>query len=179
MTVVLVADPPWPLKDKLPGPGRGAVKHYKCMTVADICNYPLPHSVLEAPSAILFLWRLASMPEEAYQVARAWGFVPKSELVWQKLTKNGKHHFGMGSYTRASHETCIIAVKGKPSLARPAIRNQRSTFEAPVGRHSAKPDEFYQIVERMYPDSVPYELFARVARIGWCQEGDELIKECI
>ncbi len=26
---VLTADPPWPFKDKLPGKGRGAAKHYQ------------------------------------------------------------------------------------------------------------------------------------------------------
>jgi len=29
----IVADPPWPFGDKLPGPKRGAVKHYKGMSL--------------------------------------------------------------------------------------------------------------------------------------------------
>ncbi len=30
---IVVADPPWLFRDALPGRGRGARKHYRCMTV--------------------------------------------------------------------------------------------------------------------------------------------------
>lgn len=178
--IVLVADCPWKLNDQLPGPGRGAEKHYSCLDVEQLKTFPLPVEVSDASAAVLFFWRLASMPEEAYQVIRAWGFVPKAELVWVKKTKNDLVHFGMGNYTRASHETAIIAIKGKPSDCRPGLKNVRSifetdlAFEAQIGRHSEKPDEFYNIVEQMYPESKKFELFARTVRPGWTQEGDEL-----
>lgn len=167
---VLVADPPWAFGDSLPGKGRGAAAHYTCMTVADICAMQIPDV---GPDAVLFLWRVAAMPQEALDVVRAWGFTPKSELVWEKLTSAGKPHFGMGHYVRASHETCLIAARGR---AFPAVRNVRSRFAAPVGVHSQKPDEFYRLVEAMYPDAVRYELFARTVRAGWVQSGNELGK---
>jgi N6-adenosine-specific RNA methylase IME4 len=166
---VLCADPPWLFGDSLPGTGRGASKNYRCLTLPQICDFPIPDM---APDSYLFLWRVSSMVEEAYAVVRAWGFVPKSEIVWQKLTKNGKPWFGMGRTVRASHETAIIAVRGKP---RPLVRNIRSTFSAVAqkAKHSAKPEKFYDLVERLAPR--PYvELFARRQRLGWTCMGDQV-----
>lgn len=169
---LIVADPPWQLGDKLPGRGRGAAKHYDCMSVEDICLYLHSLGDLDlGQNAVLFLWRLSCLPEAALQVVRAWDFVPKTELVWEKLTRTGRPHFGMGRYLRASHETCIVATRGK---CPPAVRTVRSRFAAPVGVHSQKPDEFYEIVERLYPHATKYELFARRVRPGWVQLGYEL-----
>jgi N6-adenosine-specific RNA methylase IME4 len=165
---VLVADPPWRFSDSLPGAGiRGAAKHYPVLSTDDIERFPLPQL---AADAVLFLWRVAAMPEEALRVCRAWGFVPKTELVWLKRTKTNNRHFGMGRIVRGEHETCLIGVRGRPS---PLTRSIRSTFEAPVGRHSAKPDEFYALVERLF-DGPYVELFARRRREGWDCRGNEL-----
>ena len=112
------------------------------------------------------------MQEEALMLARLWEFRPYTEIVWQKLTKHGKKHFGMGRIVRASHETCLVAVRGK---MRPNVRNIRSTFEAPVGRHSEKPEAFFDLVETLFDG--PYaELFARRRRPGWRCYGDQLPK---
>lgn len=174
MIDVLAADPPWLFDDPLPGK-RGAVHKYPCLSLAQLVAFPLPPL---GPNAVLFLWRCAAMQLEALQLAAAWGFCTKAELVWEKVTTNGKHHFGTGRYVRGSHETCLIATRGR---AWPEVRNVRSSFAArmPVnahGRieHSAKPDEFYWIVERMYSRSQRYELFARTRREGWTQFGNQL-----
>lgn len=170
LAACICADPPWRFGDKLPGKGRGAAKHYKTLTVDDICNHWYGDIARAAPDALLFLWRVSSMQQEALDVIKAWGFVLKSEIVWQKLTKHGKHHFGMGRYVRASHETCLIAVRGKPRIL---TRSIRSTFEAPVGVHSAKPDAFFDIAEDLCAGP-RVELFARRQRAGWLCLGDEL-----
>lgn len=165
---VIVSDPPWRFGDKLPGKGRGASKHYRTMTVQQICDMELPPI---ADDAYLFLWRVAAMVEEAYEVCRHWGFTPKSEIVWQKLSrKSGGLHFGMGRIVRAAHETCIVASRGKP---RPLNRSTRSVFDAPIGRHSEKPDRFFEIIEALC-EGPRLELFARRQRSGWTCIGDEL-----
>lgn len=163
----IAADPPWKFGDKLPGPGRGAEKHYPCMPVEAICRFELPP--LER-DAVLFLWRVASMQDEALAVARAWGFVVKAELVWKKLTRTGKRFFGMGRCVRNEHEVALICTRGRPSILSHAVR---SVFEAPVGRHSEKPDEFYDIAEQLCPGP-RVELFARRHRAGWTCLGNEL-----
>lgn len=192
---VLVADPPWQFGDALPGNGRGAVKHYECMSLIDLMFFNLPPI---ADDALLFLWRVAAIPEEPLRIARAWGFEPKAELVWVKTpneetidrglkratrSEEGEataftHGFdmgrrvriGMGHYVRNAHETCIIARRGKANVA---DRSVPSVFFAPRGEHSAKPDAFYEIVEALSPG--PYaELFARRRRPGWRCFGNEL-----
>ena len=171
---VLVADPPWKFGDALPGNTRGAAKQYKCLTLSQIMRFPLP--LIDEP-AILFLWRVASMQQDALDVCRAWGFTPKSEIIWEKLTKTGRPHFGMGRFVRASHETCLVATRGRYKVA---SRSVRSRFAAkmpvdPCGKivHSAKPDEFFEIVEQL-TDSPRVELFARRHRPGWVCLGDQV-----
>lgn len=170
----LVADPPWAFNDRLPGGGRGAEKHYRVLSTPDIMRFPLPAL---ADDARLFLWRVASQPREALDVMQAWGFTPKAEIVWVKVqparfTTDGLPalRIGMGHQVRNAHEVCLIGVRGRPERL---AANVPSVFFAPRGRHSAKPDEFLDLVERLSPG--PYaELFARCRRDGWHQEGDEL-----
>jgi N6-adenosine-specific RNA methylase IME4 len=165
---VVVADPPWSFGDKLPGASRGAERNYVVMSVADICKFTLPPI---ADDAYLFLWRVASQVEQAYAVVRAWGFVPKTELVWRKLTSTGLVHFGMGRTLRASHETCIVAARGRP---RPKSRSVRTIFDAPVGRHSQKPEVFFDLIEQV-ADGPYLELFARRIRPRWTCLGNEVL----
>lgn len=175
----VVADPAWSFSDDLPGETRGAAKNYRVMSVEDICALSDGRSITMcgqrfdiADDALLFLWRVASMPEEALRVVRAWGFVPKAEMVWLKRTTEGGRWFGLGRFTRAEHETCIIAARGKASTL---IRSHsvRSTFKAVVEGHSVKPKRFYDIVEELAKG--PFlELFSRRQRDGWTCAGDEM-----
>lgn len=167
---VLVADPPWRFRDKLPGPKRGAAKHYGCLTLPELRALPLPPL---APTAWLLLWRVAAMQAEALALAQAWGFTVKSEIVWIKATKAGRPACGLGHYVRGSHEACLIAVRGRGAPGLRRRLNVPSVFTAPRGVHSAKPAAFYELVEGLV--SGPYgELFARRSRPGWLQVGDEL-----
>jgi len=196
---VVVEDPPWPFDDKLPGEGRGADKQYETkLTIEQItsCQGFSFHYPRTDDDAINFMWRVSSQVEEAYAAVRARGFTPKSEMVWCKRTKNGKRHIGMGHTVRAEHETCIISVKGSSKFV-VHDNSVRSVFEAPVPLyeddhpkvlsgekkagsviHSAKPLEFYAIVEKMCAG--PYvELFGRPTctnwyRPGWTVYGNEI-----
>lgn len=185
----MIADPPWQPKDALPGPKRGAAKHYETMSTPDICalRYRLP---VVTEDGLLFLWRLSSMPFDGLDVCRAWGFEPVSEIVWVKTTKRLPLSLGrlmnairgmvprkvrilLGHYVRLSHEVCIIAAR--PGAAAQIKRHDiPSVFFAPLGRHSEKPAAFFRIVEALAPG--PYvELFARAPRgPEWTSFGDEL-----
>jgi site-specific DNA-methyltransferase (adenine-specific) len=166
----LVADPPWLFGDALPpgrGAARGAGRKYATLTVDEIASFHLPPI---EPDAWLFLWRVAALQAEALHVAEAWGFRVVSEIVWAKTTATGKEHFGMGHYVRAAHETCLVAVRGRP---KPASRSIRSRFAAPIGIHSAKPERFYQIVEQLVGSGPFVEMFARRRRVGWTAIGRE------
>lgn len=185
---LVVADPPWPFGDKLPGYNRGAASNYSLMSIGELCGFPWSEVVsktgglrvaeLLERDCVLAMWRVASMQQEALDVVRMWGFQLKTEIVWLKKTEHGKRWFGMGRTVRAEHETCLIATRG-----RPAVKNHytRSTFvtdvtglSARAGEHSEKPEEFYKILEELFEG--PYlELFARRRREGWTCIGNELI----
>lgn len=175
------ADPAWLFSDKLPGNTRGASSQYDCMPWQDLCKLQLPPI---ADDAILFLWRVGAMQEQALAVMHMWGFDLKSEMVWVK-TKNGVVveddtpvddiglAFGMGHYTRYCHEVCLIGTRGKAASQVVQNHSQRSVFFAELGRHSEKPDKFYGIVETMCKG--PYlELFARKQRNNWTCLGNDL-----
>lgn len=177
---LLLADPGWKFGDSLPGKTRGASKNYATMNIEDVIKFPLPPL---ADDAVLLLWRVASMQEEALAVARAWGFTVKSEIVWVKTRGVGVLHFGMGRYVRNCHEVCLVATRGRGNL-NVKNRSTRSiffqelgerhvTFSAPLGEHSEKPSEFFHLVENLFEG--PYcELFARKNRAGWTGYGLEL-----
>lgn len=182
--VVMAADPPWRFDDKLSGK-RGAAAHYGTMSVAEIERMPIPSSFKEARNAVLFLWLVETMQLEALRVALAWGCQPYNSLVWNKLTKNGKPHVGLGRVLRGRHERCLVAVRGDYEGGyKPAVHDEYTVISArtPVGSngkaiHSAKPDEFYGLVERLYPHADwKHEMFARKSRPGWLQYGNELGK---
>jgi N6-adenosine-specific RNA methylase IME4 len=166
---VLLADPPWKFGDALPGKGRGAAKHYPCMTLDELCAFELPPL---AADCMLLLWRVASMQREALAVIDAWGFTLKSEVVWLKTSsKQRRIHFGMGRYVRASHEVCLLAVRGRVRVADHSVR---SVFAAPVQEHSRKPSHMHRIAERLVPGGPYVELFARARRANWMCLGNQV-----
>jgi N6-adenosine-specific RNA methylase IME4 len=167
----VVADVPWRFNDSLPGKSRGASRNYATLPLAEIKSFLADRpEIVIAPDALLFFWRVSAMVPEAYEVVEAWGFKAKSEIVWSKKTASGLQHFGMGRFVRAAHETCIIAKRGGAAVRDKSVR---SVFEAPTGRHSEKPDEFFRIVERL--GEGPFlELFGRKRRPGWTVLGDEI-----
>lgn len=176
----LIVDVPWPFKDKLGN--KGAANKYKLMQMSEIFRFPLPE--MERDCVMLF-WRVAAMQQEALDVIRVWGFnPPQRELIWLKKTKTGKRWFGQGHVVRAEHEVCLIATRGKPLVKDHSVR---STFVTAVDwdglsaearpPHSTKPEEFYEIVERLFEG--PYcELFARRQRPGWTCLGNEVEANC-
>ena len=169
---IVCCDPPWLFGDSLPGSKRGARKHYDCLSLDELKTFALPPI---GKDALLFLWRVAAMQEEAMELVRAWSFVPKSEIVWIKTTASGKRAFGMGRYTRHAHESCIIASRGR-GIALIRDHSIRSVFDAPLARHSEKPDEFYALVAKMTTGR-RCEMFARRPRPGFVPFGDQVESE--
>lgn len=175
---VLMADPPWKFKDKLPGKGRGAVKHYRCLTINEIMRFPLPDL---ADDCLLMLWRCSSIQAGALKVMEAWGFREHSEIAWIKLARRARPlaqgeaqrlHFGMGRIVRGAHEVCLLGVRGRPQIDDHSIRD---VLFAPVQEHSRKPEQIYRIAERLVPGGPYVELFGRRGRPGWTVIGDQVV----
>jgi len=168
---VIYADPPWHFTTRSPkGQGRSASRHYKTMTLREIMDMPV--SGISADDCALFMWAIDPMLPHALQVIEAWGFQYKTvAFTWVKENRASDGYFtGMGYWTRANPEMCLLATRGRP---RRLARDVRQLVMAPRGRHSEKPEEVARRIERLVPG--PYcELFARRKRDGWTVWGNEI-----
>jgi N6-adenosine-specific RNA methylase IME4 len=175
--VILAADCPWQHADSLGK--KGAQAKYACMPTDKIARFPLPDAVVDAQCSVLFLWALSNMLPDALFVLQAWGYRPHSMMIWEKFTnpappKQPVPAFGPGRIVRNCHEPILIGVRGRGYV--PDFKSQRSSFGACTREHSRKPDQFFEIIERMYPRSEYYELFAVDVRDRWHQQGLSLGK---
>jgi len=106
------------------------------------------------------------------EIIKAWGFEPSTiAFDWIKQTPSGDGlHWGMGYYTRSNAEYCLLAAKGSPTRLATDVHQ---VVLAPVGDHSAKPDEVRRRIERLFPG--PYlELYGRKPVDGWTVWGNEI-----
>lgn len=175
---VILADPPWQFHC-WDGPRlqrRTAESHYSTMSLEEICELPVTN--LAASNCALFLWAVWPRIFDAEDVIRAWGFEYKT-LAWEwvKLNPSGLgFHMGMGHYTRANPEPCLLAVRGSMPVA---VHNERNLLISCVREHSRKPDEQYDKIEALYPDMRYLELFARRHRPGWHVWGNEVESDVV
>jgi N6-adenosine-specific RNA methylase IME4 len=115
----------------------------------------------------LWLWVTNASLRDGYDVAAAWGFVPKSILTWVKF------RLGLGSTLRNASEHVLFCTRGKAPVR---FKSQPTWFNAPVQEHSRKPDEIYPIIERI-SDGPYLELFARrkpPSARDWAVWGNEI-----
>lgn len=178
----IVADPAWTMKG---GPLAGGVGEgfvfpgkqqtrplpYATMTLEEI--RALPVGKVAAENAALFLWAPNGYVEHVYRVARTWGFTPSTLCVWAKNLMGG----GLGGAFGISTEYFLYARKGQP-IEKQRIKGTWFNWKRPYNeqgkpRHSAKPPEFFELVESLCEG--PYlELFARDRRPGWAAWGNEV-----
>ena len=178
---VIYADPPWTFRtwsDK--GKGRSPEKHYACMSLADVRALAVPD--IAAENCTLFLWATDPLLPEAFKLIEAWGFTYKTVAFhWAKLNKSatrllfttGDFFTGMGYWTRANSELCLLATRGKPQRVSMSVR--RLVIE-PRREHSRKPDAVADRIVDLMGDVPRIELFARQSRDGWETWGDEADK---
>lgn len=174
----IVADPPWPVKagplcgregfGDATGPSRPLA--YPSMTVEEIAALPVAN--IAADDAHLYLWTINRYVREAFDVAKAWGFTYSTLLTWAKNPMGG----GLGGCYGISTEFVLFcrrgSLKAKSRIGTTWFNWKRPYDERGKPRHSAKPEEFQDMVEAVSPG--PYlELFARRARPGWTAWGNE------
>ena len=149
---------------------RGAGCKYDCMHIEDI--KALPISTLADDNCMLFIWITMPMLKEAFEVIEAWGFEYKTNaFTWVKQNKKSDSLFwGMGNWTRANAEVCLMGIKGKPKRVDAGVHSVVITH---VEEHSKKPDEVRNRIVRLLGDIPKIELFARQEVTGWDCWGDE------
>lgn len=193
---LIYADPPWQYNNK--ASRAAANKHYPTLSIEQLKQLPVP--AITDTNAVLAMWYTAAFSQEARDLAEAWGFKVKTMklFTWIKLNKcyqdninkqlkkadhidatkvleliTSQTRFGLGNYTRANSEDCLIAVKGK-GLAR-LNSSISQVIYAPIGRHSEKPHEARIRLEQLYGDVPRIELFCRQNAAGWDAWGNECI----
>ena len=158
---VIYADPPWQLGN--PDGPYAPENHYLTLPLADIIDLNPPTT----DDAVLYLWAVNSLLPEALHVMASWGFTYKTNYSWDKLS------ISLGIWNRQQHELLLVGRKGNCPPPDSEDRSP-SVVRAKRGRHSEKPGEFYEIIERAYPGASKLELFARgPARPGWITWGNE------
>lgn len=160
---IVYADPPWRY-EHVKTENRAIENHYPTMELDEICKLPITE--VAAPDAVLFIWATSPKLAEAIQVLTAWGFVYRTCMVWKK------DKIGMGYYVRQQHELLLIATRGTLPVPMPSDRYS-SVIDAPRGKHSEKPERFYEVIEAMYPEYDKVELFSRNVRKGWDGWGNQ------
>lgn len=183
----ILADPPWRFEV---WSGETAVKrrdssgtnvsnavHYQTMTMREIARLPVEE--LAAENCVLFMWAVWPTIDEALKIIDAWGFEYKTcAFSWMKgdpyklFADEQTPSMGMGYWTRANTEPCLLAVRGKPKRLDAGVRQG---IISPRREHSRKPDEIHGRVERLVAG--PYlEMFARAPRDGWTVWGNQTEK---
>jgi N6-adenosine-specific RNA methylase IME4 len=161
----IYADPPWSFRNwSAKGTGRNAVSHYDCLDFDALAT--LPVAQLAAPDCALFLWATDPLLPRAFDLICAWGFDYKTVgFYWvKKNSKSDQGYFtGLGYWTRANPEQCLLATRGNPKRLSKAVRK---LVVEKRREHSRKPDTVRERIESLVVG--PYlELFARETRPGW------------
>jgi MT-A70 len=112
---VILADPPWHFAVRSPrGEGRSASQHYSTMSLDQIRLMPV--ASWAAPDCCLFLWCIDPMLPQALDTMAEWGFTFKTVAFhWTKTNADGSPFCGMGFWTRANPELCLLGTRGSPS----------------------------------------------------------------
>ncbi len=169
----ILVDPPWQFQNRT---GKVAPEHkrlnrYRTMPLQSIIE--LPVSQLAAPICHLYLWVPNALLPDGLTVMRAWGFNYKTNLIWEKVRKDGgPDGRGVGFYFRNVTEILLFGIKGKNARTYAPGRSQVNLIRSRKREHSRKPEAVFSIIEACSPG--PYlELFARGKRPGWSLWGDQ------
>jgi N6-adenosine-specific RNA methylase IME4 len=183
----VVIDPPWPVKDSGPRTyssggrwdtsgagtaGKRSVVPYDRMSIEAIKALPVP--TLAAKDAHLYLWCVNAYMVEAYEVVKAWGFKPSTLLTWCKPPMG----LGLGGTFVNTTEFVIFARRGSLKAQERIERTWWEWSRPYLGRgptHSAKPEAFLDLVERVSP-APRLEMFARRNRLGWHTWGNQSLE---
>ena len=182
---IIYADPPWDYGGKMQFDKSGTLKEnrgwdksifisaanfkYPTIKTKDMQNIPI-HEICE-DDCLLFLWVTSPHLQQGIELGTAWGFEYKTvAFVWDKMVHNP------GQYTLSYCELCLIFKKGR--IPRPrGSRNEKQLIRSPRGRHSEKPDEVRDAIERMFPEQGKIELFSRKIVDNWTSWGLDIREE--
>ena len=177
---IIYADPPWEYgnfknidenRNKRINGDLFKITPYSCMSLKDIKELPIPS--ISEENSILFIWVTMPLLQDVFGVIQNWGFTYKTcGFVWTKKNKNNNgFYFGLGHYTRANTELCLIATKGKG--VKIISKSVQQIITSTISNHSKKPDEARKRILELCGDLPRIELFARTKIHGWDTWGND------
>lgn len=136
---VIVIDPPWPMKkiDRDVRPNQSEFD-YPTMSEQQLAGMSMPY----AKDCHMWLWTTHRFLPMAMRLLDSWGFKYVCTFVWHK--PGGFQPIGLPQY---NCEFAIYARRGSPKFIE--TKAFSVCFEAKRGKHSEKPEEFYNIVRRV------------------------------
>lgn len=163
---IIYADPPWKY-------GTDVSKHYPTVPIESIYKFPIDK--FADKDCALFLWVTYPILPEALETVKKWGFrYVTTAFTWIKTNKNnGKPFFGLGNWTRANAEICVLGFRGK--LPRKSNKVAQVVL-SPLREHSRKPDEIRDKIVELLGNLPRIELFSRQSVKGWDCWGNETNK---
>lgn len=166
----ILADPPWQLslRGKRHRKKEGqflASLPYPTMTVENVCKLKVQDFADD--DCHLWLWTTNQHLPNGFEVMKTWGFKYLMPIHWIKPS-------GIGNWFIHRTQTVLFGYNKKCKF--PLERYKPNVvFTGVPKRHSEKPVEFYDLIERISPGP-RLELFARTKRTGWSCWGNEV--EC-
>jgi mRNA (2'-O-methyladenosine-N6-)-methyltransferase len=127
-----------------------------------------------------FLWATSRTVELARDCLRLWGYMRADEIIWVKTNQVGGivRSGRTGHWLNHSKEHCLVGIKGDVGWSNVGkYRQDCDVIVSPVRENSRKPDEVYDIIERIVGrDRLCVELFGRNhnRRNGWLTLGNQL-----
>merc|ERR1712087_984353 len=160
---VVMADPPWDIHMELP---------YGTMSDDEMRRMNV--QVLQ-DDGVIFLWVTGRAMELARECFRIWGYTRIEEIIWvktnqlQRIIRTGR----TGHWINHAKEHCLVGIKGNPKLNR---NLDCDVIVSEVRETSRKPDEIYNLIERMFPNCLKLELFGRPHNVheNWITCGNQL-----
>jgi N6-adenosine-specific RNA methylase IME4 len=136
---VIVIDPPWEMEkiERDVAPNQVAFD-YPTMTTDEICDLEIPC----ADDCHIWLWTTHKYLPEAFAVLDAWNLKYVCMFTWHK--PGGFQPFGLPQY---NSEFCLYARKGVPKFI--DTKDFYTCFDASRGKHSEKPQLFYDVIRRV------------------------------
>lgn len=153
---VVYCDAAWENKVFSDVTGNDKAYPYPTMTNEEIADLCAGDKSPALEDAVLFFWTTANRVDAALKIIQAWGFIYKSQMIWDKVNQ------GTGRWVVDCHEVLIIATRGKSPPACPMPGDQEpSVYREVKGGHSVKPVFFAEMIERYYPGLQKLEMFQR------------------